>query len=61
MNRCFIHIQNYENGSNCVLASRLYELAITLLTDAAWIFNHANDGSNESYDEEILMILYYII
>ena len=50
-------IQRYENGSNHILASRLYDLAKALSIDIADFFNDVHDNSHESYDEEILKLV----
>ncbi|WP_419214655.1 helix-turn-helix domain-containing protein [Wolbachia endosymbiont of Rhagoletis cingulata] len=47
-------IQRYENGSNCILASRLYDLAKALSIDVADFFT---DMHAETYDEEILKLV----
>lgn len=47
-------IQRYENGSNYVLASRLYDLAKALSIDVADFFT---DMHAETYDEEILKLV----
>ncbi|WP_353277157.1 helix-turn-helix domain-containing protein [Wolbachia endosymbiont (group B) of Villa cingulata] len=50
-------IQRYENGSNCVLASRLYDLAKALSIDVANFFTDVHAGSHEVYDEEVLKLV----
>ncbi|MFT4327593.1 MAG: helix-turn-helix domain-containing protein [Wolbachia pipientis] len=50
-------IQKYENGSNCVLASRLYDLAKALSIDVANFFTDMHTDSHEAYDEEILKLV----
>ncbi|UIP93036.1 helix-turn-helix domain-containing protein [Wolbachia endosymbiont of Anopheles demeilloni] len=39
-------IQKYENGSNCVLASRLYDLAKALSIDVANFFTNMHSHSS---------------
>ncbi|WP_265015327.1 helix-turn-helix domain-containing protein [Wolbachia endosymbiont (group B) of Camptogramma bilineatum] len=43
-------IQKYENGSNCVLASRIYDLAKALSIDVANFFTDMHADSHEAYD-----------
>ncbi|MFT4327369.1 MAG: helix-turn-helix domain-containing protein [Wolbachia pipientis] len=50
-------IQKYENGSNQILASRLYDLAKALSIDVAGFFTDMHADSHESDDEEILKLV----
>ncbi|WP_374698693.1 helix-turn-helix domain-containing protein [Wolbachia endosymbiont (group B) of Limnophora tigrina] len=50
-------IQRYENGSNYILASRLYDLAKALSTDIANFFTSIHADSHEAYDEEVLKLV----
>ncbi|UPA55191.1 helix-turn-helix domain-containing protein [Wolbachia pipientis] len=50
-------IQRYENGSNCILASRLYDLAKALSINVADFFTDVHYDSHEAYDEEILKLV----
>ncbi len=50
-------IQRYENSSNQILASRLYDLAKALSINVADFFTVMHTDSHESYDEEILKLV----
>ncbi|MDE5061847.1 helix-turn-helix domain-containing protein [Wolbachia endosymbiont of Drosophila tsacasi] len=50
-------IQRYENGSNCISASRLYDLAKALSINVADFFTDVHTGLHEAYDEEILKLV----
>jgi transcriptional regulator with XRE-family HTH domain len=50
-------IQKYENGSNHILASRLYDLAKALSIDVANFFTDMHADSPEAYDEEVLKLV----
>ncbi|BFD47079.1 MAG: hypothetical protein DMENIID0003_01530 [Wolbachia endosymbiont of Sergentomyia squamirostris] len=50
-------IQRYENSSNQILASRLYDLAKALSINVADFFTDVHADSHESYDEEILKLV----
>ncbi|OAL98378.1 MAG: transcriptional regulator [Wolbachia endosymbiont of Dactylopius coccus] len=50
-------IQKYENGSNHILASRIYDLAKALSIDVADFFIDIHADSYEAYDEEVLKLV----
>ncbi|OCA06994.1 helix-turn-helix domain-containing protein [Wolbachia endosymbiont of Trichogramma pretiosum] len=50
-------IQRYENGSNCILVSGLYDLAKALSIDVADFLTGIRTDSHEAYDEEILKLV----
>lgn len=50
----YTQIQKYENGSNCILASRLYDLAKALSVD---ITNFFSCSQMETFDEDILKLV----
>lgn len=50
-------IQKYENGSNHILASRLYDLAKALSINVADFFTDVYADLHETYDEEILKLV----
>ncbi|WP_264685341.1 helix-turn-helix domain-containing protein [Wolbachia endosymbiont (group B) of Parapoynx stratiotata] len=50
-------IQRYENGSNQILASRLYDLAKALPIDVSNFFTDTHADLHEDYDEEILKLV----
>ncbi len=50
-------IQKYKNGSNHILASRLYDLAKALSINIADFFTDMHADSYEAYDKEVLKLV----
>ncbi len=50
-------IQKYENGSNHILASRLYDLAKALSINIADFFTDMHADPYEAYDKEVLKLV----
>jgi transcriptional regulator with XRE-family HTH domain len=49
----FQQIQKYENGSNRIGASRLFDLAKVLQVDAAFLFAQSGDGTSDNLPRDL--------